>query len=160
MTTPPSKMSQAPSQAIPTQVSPTPTPAQVIDGPITGSHAKKLQQEVHALLYEIHFNINENYILPKYCTLIVLKYIEEEKDESDPEERTSASSRRSQKQTSGSQKQTSGSQKRTSARNLHNFLLTKAMKVLRPFFGHMHEGPVEYRSAGGATVTRLQKSCR
>ena len=140
MTTPPSKMSQAPSQAIPNQVSPTPTPAQVIDGPITRSRAKKLQQEVHALLYEIHFNINENYILPKYCTLIVLRYIEEEKDESNPEEQTSASSSRSQKQTSGSQKQ-------TSARNLHNFLLTKAMKVLIPFFGHVHEGPVEYRSA-------------
>jgi hypothetical protein len=31
MTTPPSKISQAPSQATPTQVSPTPTPAQVID---------------------------------------------------------------------------------------------------------------------------------
>jgi len=76
MTMPPSKMSQARSQATPTQVSPTPTPAQVIDGPITRSHAKKLQQEVHALLYEIHFNINENYILPKYCTLIVLRYIE------------------------------------------------------------------------------------
>jgi len=43
-------MSQAPSQATPTQVSPTPTPAQVIDGPITHSRANKLQQEVHALL--------------------------------------------------------------------------------------------------------------
>jgi len=68
------------------------------------------------------FYINENYILPKYCTLIVLRYIEEEKDESDPEEWTSASSRRSKKRTSGSQR-------RTSERNLHNFLLTKAMKV-------------------------------
>ena len=122
MTIPPSKMSQALSQATPTQVSPTPTPAQVIDGPITRSRAKKLQQEVHALLCEIHFNINENYILPKCCTLIVHRYIEEEKEESDHEERTSASSRRSQKRTSGSQK-------RTSAKNLHNFLLTKAMTV-------------------------------
>jgi len=83
MTMPPSKMSQAPSQATPTQVSPTPTPAHVIHGPITRSRAKKLQQEVHALHCEIHFNINKNYILPKYCTLIILKYIEEEKDESD-----------------------------------------------------------------------------
>ena len=115
-------MLQAPSQATPTQVSPTSTPAQVIDGPITRSRAKKLQQEVHALVCEIHFNINENYILPKCCTLIVLKYIEEEKDESDPEERTSASSKRCQKRTSGSKK-------RTSARNLHNFSLTNAMKV-------------------------------
>jgi len=95
MTTSPSNMSQAPSQATPTQVSPTPTPAQVIDGPITRSRAKKLQQEVHALLCDIHFNINGNYILPMCCTLIVLRYIEEEKNESDPEEWTSASSRRS-----------------------------------------------------------------
>ena len=79
-------MSQAPSQATSTQVLPTPTQAQVINGPITRSHVKKEQQEVHALLYEIHFNINENYILPKCCTLIVLRYIEEEKDESDPKE--------------------------------------------------------------------------
>ena len=107
MTMPPSKMSQAPSQATLTQVSPTPTPAQVINGPITLSRAKKLQQEVHVLLCEIHFNINENYILHKCCTSIVLRYIEEEKDESDPEERTSASSRRSKKQTSRSQKWTS-----------------------------------------------------
>jgi len=99
MTIPPSKMSQAPSQATSIEVSPTTTPAQVIDGPITRSRAKKLQQEVHALLCEIHFNINENYILPKCCTLIVLRYIEEEKEESNPEERTSASSRRIQKQT-------------------------------------------------------------
>ena len=93
MTTPPSKMShapsqatQAPSQATPTQVLPTPTPAQVIGGSITYSRAKKLQQVVHALLCEIHFNINENYILPKCCTLIILRYIEEEKDKSDPED--------------------------------------------------------------------------
>ena len=107
MTTPPSKMSQALSQATSTQVSPRPTPAQVINGPITHCRAKKLQQEVHTLLCEIHFNINENYILPKCCILIVLRYIEEEKDESDPEERTSASPRRSQKRTSGSQKRAS-----------------------------------------------------
>jgi len=88
MTMPASKMSQAPSKATTTQVLPTPTPAQVIDGPVTRSRAKKLQQE------EIHFNINENYILPKCSTLIVLRYIEEEKDESDSEERTSASPRR------------------------------------------------------------------
>jgi len=37
------------------------------------------------------FNINENYIIPKCCTLIVLRHIEEYKDESDPEERTNAS---------------------------------------------------------------------
>ena len=119
-------MSQAPSQATTTQVLPTLTPAQVIDGPVTRSRAKKLQQEVHALLCEIHFSVNENYILPMCSTLIVLRYIEEEKEESDHEEQTSVSSRRSQKRTSGSQK-------RTSAKNLHNFLLTKAMKVHEQF---------------------------
>ena len=122
MTTPPSKMSQAPSQATVTQVSPTPTPAQVIDGPITRSRAKKLQQEVHVLLCEIHFHINQNYILPKCCTLIVLRYIEEDKDESDLEVRTSASSRRSK---NGPVEVKNGPVQR----NLHNFLLTKARKV-------------------------------
>ena len=103
-------MLQAPSQATPTQVSPTRTPAQVIDGPITRSRARKLQQEVHALLCEIHFNINENYILPKCCTLIVLRYIEEEKDELDSEERTtSASPRRHYKMDQKNKKRTSGS---------------------------------------------------
>ena len=65
MTMPVGKMSQAPSQATTTQLLPTPTPAQVIDGPVTRSRAKRLQQEVYTLLCEIHFNINENYILPK-----------------------------------------------------------------------------------------------
>jgi len=122
MTMPPSKMSQTPSQATPTQVSPTLTPAQVINGPITRSRAKKLQQEVHALLFEIHFNINKNYILPKCCTLIVLRYIEEEKDELDlkngpvqvPEEVKN-----------GPVEVKNGPVQR----NLHNVLLTKAMKV-------------------------------
>ena len=118
-----SNMSQAPSQATTTQVLPTPTPAQVIDGPVTRSRAKKLQQEVNALLCEIHFNVNDNYILPKCSTLIVLMYIEEEKDESDPEERTSASPRRHVK--NGPVEVKNG----LVQRNLHNFLITKAMKA-------------------------------
>jgi len=88
MTIPVSKMSQAPSQATTTQVLPTPKPAQVINGPVTRSRAKKLQQEVNTLLCEVHFNINENYILPKCSNLIVLRYIEEEKDESNTTKRT------------------------------------------------------------------------
>jgi len=99
MTTSVSKMSQAPSQTTTTQILPTQTPAQVIDGPITRSRAKKLQQGDHALLCEVHFNINENYILPKCSTLIVLRYIKEEKNESDPEQRTSANPRRHYKRT-------------------------------------------------------------
>jgi len=130
MTMPASKMSQASSQATTTQVLPTLTPTQVIDGPVTCSHAKKLQQEVHALLCEIHFNINENYILPKCCTLIVLRYIEEEKDELDPEKRTSASPRRqTSKNGPEESKRTSEVKNEPVQRNLYNFLLTKAMKA-------------------------------
>ena len=76
-TTPTSNMLQPPIQATPTQISPTSTP-QVFDGPITRSRAKKLQQEVNALLCEIHFNINENYILPKSCTLLLLRFTKED----------------------------------------------------------------------------------
>ena len=126
MTTPPSKMSQARSQVTSTQVSPTPTPAQVIDGPITRSRAKKLEQEVHALLCEIHFNINENYILPKCCILIVLRYIEDEKDESDPEERTSATLAKQTRRVKNGPVEVKNGPVQT---NLHNVLLTKAMKV-------------------------------
>jgi len=124
-------MSQAPSQATTTQVLPTPTPAQVIDGPVTRSRAKKLQQEVHTPLCEIHFNVNENYILPKCSTLIVLRYIEEEKDESDPEERTNASPRRHVKNGPVEVKNRPGEVKNGPVqRNLHNFLITKAMNLV------------------------------
>jgi hypothetical protein len=51
-TTPLSKTLQPPSHTTPTQVQPTSSPTQVFDGLITRSRAKKLQQEVHALLYK------------------------------------------------------------------------------------------------------------
>ena len=51
---------------------------QVNIGPITRSWAKKLQQEVNALLCAIHSNINENYILPKSCTLLLLRFTKED----------------------------------------------------------------------------------
>jgi hypothetical protein len=51
----------------------TPTPT----GPITRSRAKKLQQEVHALLCELKLNSNDNFMLPKSCMLILLRYVEE-----------------------------------------------------------------------------------
>jgi len=129
MTMPASKMSQAPSQATTTQVLPTSTPSQVIDGPVTHSHAKKLQQEVHALLCEIHFNNKENYILPKCSTLIVLRYIEEEKDESDPEEWTSISPRRHYKTDQRVKNGPVEVKNGLVQRNLHKILLTKAMKA-------------------------------
>jgi len=62
--------------------------------------------------------------------LIILRYIEEEKDESDPEERTSARPRRHVK--NGPVEVKNGPvevKNRPVQRNLHNFLLTKAMKV-------------------------------
>ena len=133
MTMTASKMSQAPCQATTTQVLPTPTPAQAIHGPVTRSRAKKLQQEVHALLCEVHFNINENYIIPKCSTLIVLRYIEEEKDESDPKDRPA---NRITRVKNGPVQVPDKLAKRTSRvkngpvqRNLHNLLLTKAMKT-------------------------------
>jgi len=54
------------------------THKQVQEGPITRSRAKKLQQEVNALLCEIYFNINENYILPKLCMLLLLRFTKED----------------------------------------------------------------------------------
>jgi hypothetical protein len=60
MTTPLSNMLQPPSHTTSTQVQPTSSPTQVFDVPITRSRAKKLQQEVHTLLYEFHLNTNEN----------------------------------------------------------------------------------------------------
>ena len=77
MTMPSSNMLQPPSEATPIQVSPILTPTQVFNGPVTHSRAKKLQQEVNALLYEVQFNINENYILPKSCTLLLLRFTKE-----------------------------------------------------------------------------------
>jgi hypothetical protein len=42
--------------------------------PITRSRAKKIQQEVHALLYEFQLNTNANFMLPKLCMLIFLRF--------------------------------------------------------------------------------------
>ena len=54
------------------------THKQVHEVPITRSRAKKLQQEVNTLLCEIHFNINDNYILSKLCTLLLLRLTKED----------------------------------------------------------------------------------
>jgi hypothetical protein len=56
-TTPLSNTLQPPSHTTSTQVQPTSSPTQVFDAPITRSRAKKLHQEVHALLYEFQLNI-------------------------------------------------------------------------------------------------------
>jgi hypothetical protein len=69
---------QPPSHTTSTQVQLTSSPTQVFDGPITRSRAKKLQQELHALLYEFQLNTNENFMLPKSCMLILLRFTKEE----------------------------------------------------------------------------------
>jgi hypothetical protein len=48
-------------------------PKTPMQGPITRSHANKIQQEVHSLLTKIDYNTNENFILPKYCTHVLLR---------------------------------------------------------------------------------------
>lgn len=45
--------------------------------PVTRSRAKKLQQEVHAFLSMLHSNIDENFILPKSCSLLLLRFTQE-----------------------------------------------------------------------------------
>ena len=77
-TTPLSNTLQPLSHTTSTQVQPTSSQTQFFDGPITRSRAKKLQQEVHALLYEFHLNTNENFMLPKSCMLILLRFTKEE----------------------------------------------------------------------------------
>jgi hypothetical protein len=79
MTMPLSNMLQPPRHTTSSQVQPTSSPTQVFDGPITRSRAKKLQQEVHALLYEFQLNTNENFMLPKSCMFILLRFTKEER---------------------------------------------------------------------------------
>jgi len=110
-------MLQPPIQATPTQGSPASTPARVFDGPITRSRAKKLQQEVNALLSEIHFNNDENYILPKSCMLLLLRFTKEDDKNTEVEdyrEGPHLNSTRAAEQ---------------SERIGYNFLFPKAMKV-------------------------------
>jgi hypothetical protein len=45
-----------------------------IQGPITQSRANKLQQEVNSLLTKIDYNTNENFILPKFSTYVLLRF--------------------------------------------------------------------------------------
>jgi hypothetical protein len=54
------------------------TQAPALQRPITRSHAKELQQKVNSFLVEINSKIYENVILPKCCTLVVLRNIREE----------------------------------------------------------------------------------
>jgi hypothetical protein len=55
----------------------TPTTFPISTRPITRSRTIKIQQEVHALLYEFQLNSNDNFMLPKSYMLILLRYVEE-----------------------------------------------------------------------------------
>ncbi|KAJ1270541.1 hypothetical protein BS78_06G059600 [Paspalum vaginatum] len=55
-----------------------PTASPTSPGPITRSRAKKTQQEVHTLLCETHLALNENYIPPKSCMLLLLGFTKED----------------------------------------------------------------------------------
>jgi hypothetical protein len=57
-------------QALDTQV-------QLNKGSVTRRHVKKLQQEVHAFLSELHYNITDSHILPKSYTLILPRFTQE-----------------------------------------------------------------------------------
>jgi hypothetical protein len=45
-----------------------------IQGPITWNRVKKLQQEVHSLLTKIDYNKDDNFILPKCSTHVLLRF--------------------------------------------------------------------------------------
>jgi hypothetical protein len=55
--------------AEPSQIPNTP-----IQGLITRSRANKLQQEVNSLLTKSDYNANENFILPKFSTYVLLRF--------------------------------------------------------------------------------------
>jgi len=57
-------------------------------GPLTRSRAKKLQDQVNSFLTDFNFNTSKYVILPKCSTLVVLRYIHQEEDEADHEDRT------------------------------------------------------------------------
>ena len=85
---------------------------------------------LHVVVQRSYNKRSTRYFERFILTLIVLRYIEEEKDESDPEERTSVSPRRHVKNgpvevKNGPVEVKNGPMQR----NLHNFLLTKAIKV-------------------------------
>ena len=44
-------------------------------GAMTRSRAKHIQQEVNALLADSNIDMNENYILPKSCVLLLLRFL-------------------------------------------------------------------------------------
>ncbi|TVU07089.1 hypothetical protein EJB05_47129, partial [Eragrostis curvula] len=65
----------------PGTITPCPTPVSheaTRVGPITRSRAKKIQQEVNPFLASHTLNIDENYVLPKSRTLLLLRFTHED----------------------------------------------------------------------------------
>jgi hypothetical protein len=71
----PSPIQDAPSR---TRTSPTATLDHVFYGPFTQSRTKKLQHKVNSILCEIHYNNTKNYILPKLCMFLLLRFTKED----------------------------------------------------------------------------------
>ena len=61
-----------------TQSTTTATRDQVMKGLIMRSRANKLQQQVNSLLTAFDASIDENFILPKYTTYILLRFLQEQ----------------------------------------------------------------------------------
>jgi hypothetical protein len=53
---------------------PNQTPNTSIQGPITWSLANQLQQEVNPVITKIEYNANDNFILPKFSTYVLLRF--------------------------------------------------------------------------------------
>ena len=107
---------------------------QVNIGPITRSRAKKLQQEVNALLCKIHFNINENCILSKSCMLLLLRFTKEDDKNTEGEDyREGPHSNPS-------------SAAEQSERISHNFWFPKAMVVNEDIFGKLIKSTFQWHT--------------
>jgi hypothetical protein len=90
------------------------------EGPITRNHAKLLQKEVNSLLAEINFDIFENVILPKCCTLIVLRHTNKEED---------VTLHRTSTEKNGPPDRTSTVKNRPAERNIHNSRFREALEA-------------------------------
>lgn len=95
-----------------------------IQGPLTRSRAKKLQVQVNSFLTDFNFSTSENVILPKCSTLVVLRNIQHEEDESGSVDSITGVQNGPVKQNGPTAVQNGPVQ-----RTAHNSQFTKAMEV-------------------------------
>jgi len=100
----------------------------------TRCSAKRKQEQVNLFQTKLEIEIFKDVILPKCCTLIVLRYIEEEKDESDLKNRPVQVPEDTTKQTRRVKNGPVEVKNGPVQRNLHNVLLRNAMKAQEDFF--------------------------